>query len=262
MHDASTPRTARVRYRLPWSWSSFDYRELCRALWAQSGDARFETAKVEGRVRAAPTATSPSSPTAATLRAAARRRRAGLAARPRRRARTSSRPTRRSRAGSRCTRTDAGGDALDVWVERDLVRRGYGWRVPAGGEARIGVGSYEPRHHVRRRRRRSPARLGASAVALPGQLVPAPPARRDRGRRVLRGRQRRAVLPPLGRGHPHGVLLRDRLRARAARACSPATPTATEALARYAAFHDAHAPRVPAVRCACSGCCRRCRRAC
>src|SRR5215216_5669298 len=37
-----------ARYRLPWSWSSFDYRELCRELWAQS-DARFEIAKVEGR---------------------------------------------------------------------------------------------------------------------------------------------------------------------------------------------------------------------
>src|SRR3954452_16869166 len=38
-----------TRYRLPWSWSSFDYRELCRALWEQCGDARFETAKVQGR---------------------------------------------------------------------------------------------------------------------------------------------------------------------------------------------------------------------
>ena len=38
-----------VRYRLPWSWSAFDYRELCELLWAQCGDARFERAKVDGR---------------------------------------------------------------------------------------------------------------------------------------------------------------------------------------------------------------------
>ena len=38
-----------VRYRLPWSWSAFDYRELCAGLWAQCGDARFELAKVDGR---------------------------------------------------------------------------------------------------------------------------------------------------------------------------------------------------------------------
>src|ERR687883_455227 len=37
-----------ARFRLPWSWSSFDYRELCRELYAQS-DARFEIAKVERR---------------------------------------------------------------------------------------------------------------------------------------------------------------------------------------------------------------------
>src|SRR4051794_20459257 len=43
-----TPHGA-FRYRLPWSWSSFDYRELCRELWQQCGDARFETAKVERR---------------------------------------------------------------------------------------------------------------------------------------------------------------------------------------------------------------------
>ena len=37
-----------ARFRLPWSWSSFDYRELCAALWEQA-DARFEIAKVERR---------------------------------------------------------------------------------------------------------------------------------------------------------------------------------------------------------------------
>src|SRR6201995_4852290 len=36
------------RFRLPWSWSSFDYRELCLALWEQT-DARFEIAKVTSR---------------------------------------------------------------------------------------------------------------------------------------------------------------------------------------------------------------------
>ena len=36
-----------ARFRLPWSWSSFDYRTLCHELWEQCGDARFEMAKVE-----------------------------------------------------------------------------------------------------------------------------------------------------------------------------------------------------------------------
>ena len=37
-----------ARFRLPWSWSSFDYRELCQALYEQT-DARFEIAKVQAR---------------------------------------------------------------------------------------------------------------------------------------------------------------------------------------------------------------------
>ena len=37
------------RVRLPWSWAAFDYSELCRLLWAQSG-ARFERALVKGRI--------------------------------------------------------------------------------------------------------------------------------------------------------------------------------------------------------------------
>src|SRR3954451_9129992 len=36
------------RWPLPWTFSTFDYRELC-ALLAAQGDAQFETAKVNGR---------------------------------------------------------------------------------------------------------------------------------------------------------------------------------------------------------------------
>ena len=42
-----------ARFRLPWSWSSFDYRTLCHELWEQCDDARFEIAKVEAARRAA-----------------------------------------------------------------------------------------------------------------------------------------------------------------------------------------------------------------
>src|SRR2546429_9765694 len=42
-----TPR-GDVRWRLPWTFSTFDYRTLCALLFAQ-GDARFEIPKVEGR---------------------------------------------------------------------------------------------------------------------------------------------------------------------------------------------------------------------
>src|SRR5512146_788218 len=45
-----TPHGSR-RYRLPWTFSTFDYRQLCELLW-QDCDAAVETAKVNGRARA------------------------------------------------------------------------------------------------------------------------------------------------------------------------------------------------------------------
>ena len=65
-----------VRYRLPWSWSAFDYRSLCRLLWEQA-TARFELALVKGRIgRSRPHRPGRRAP-------AARRRRARLASRSR-----------------------------------------------------------------------------------------------------------------------------------------------------------------------------------
>src|SRR3712207_2122908 len=53
-----TPR-AEARWPLPWTFSTFDYRELCRLLWDQRGAGTvFETAKVEGRGSAAAAARS------------------------------------------------------------------------------------------------------------------------------------------------------------------------------------------------------------
>src|SRR3954451_11702206 len=40
---------ASVRWALPYTFSTFDYRECCELLWAQCGDAEFETAKIDGR---------------------------------------------------------------------------------------------------------------------------------------------------------------------------------------------------------------------
>ena len=77
-----------VKYRLPWSWSSFDYRELCELLFAQC-DARFETAKVEGASRRRRGAHRPRRPARAAHR---RRAAAGAGCSP---IRTSSRRRRR-----------------------------------------------------------------------------------------------------------------------------------------------------------------------
>ena len=41
------------------------------------------------------------------------------------------------------------GDELEIWIDRRYVPAGYGWSFPAGDELRIGVGSFDPRFHVK-----------------------------------------------------------------------------------------------------------------
>src|ERR1700749_3616803 len=44
-----TPRVERARWKLPFTFSTFDYPQLCAELFEQSGAAEFDTAKVSGR---------------------------------------------------------------------------------------------------------------------------------------------------------------------------------------------------------------------
>ena len=61
-----TPDTT-ARFRLPWTFSTFDYRELCGLLWEQC-DADFETATVNGINRATSSAPALNQLSAATPR--------------------------------------------------------------------------------------------------------------------------------------------------------------------------------------------------
>ena len=192
-----------ARFRLPWSWSSFDYRELCRALYEQT-DARFEIAKVNGRTRR-------HGPHGSWRhREPAGRGRARLATGPRRGLSAAGCPDL-TRVGGAPGRRRHRPRRVDRPQPRPLRLR-----VVGAGRARA----------ARRRRllRAARSRQGADegdrpaperrARPLPGQLVPAPVAPRGRGRRVLRRRQRRPLPAALGRGDPDRVLLRDRRRAR------------------------------------------------
>jgi menaquinone-9 beta-reductase len=158
-----TPHGA-ARHRLPWSWSSFDYRELCRALWEQC-DARFEVAKVERR--AGDTVITDRGPLRASLivDALGWRRVLGPG--------ENVQPPDAAISRGLEVHPDAGPTPdLDVWIDRSLVRYGYAWRVPADGEARIGAGSYEPRHHVRHAADETARRLGADRVHYQGNWFP------------------------------------------------------------------------------------------
>ena len=53
-----------------------------------------------------------------------------------------------------------------------MVRYGYAWSVPARGEQRVGVGSYEPRHHVKEPTKEMARRLDVDAVRYQGNWFP------------------------------------------------------------------------------------------
>ena len=153
-----------TRFRLPWSWSSFDYRELCAALWQQA-DARFEIATVRDRVGEV-VRTDRGDVTAPLIVDALGWRRVlapGANIQP---------PEARISRGLEVHPHDPRGHDLDIWIDRSVIRHGYAWSVPAAGERRVGVGSYEPRHHVKDPTKDMAQRLETEAVRYQGNWFP------------------------------------------------------------------------------------------
>jgi digeranylgeranylglycerophospholipid reductase len=132
-----------VRYDLPWTFSTFDYRTLCGLLWDRLPPAlfSFETAKVQRRD--GDVVITDRGPIRAPLivDALGWRRVLGLGA--------NVQPPDALLSRGLEVHPCGGGADLEVWIDRGYVPAGYGWSFPAGDELRIGVGSFDPRFHVR-----------------------------------------------------------------------------------------------------------------
>jgi menaquinone-9 beta-reductase len=128
------------RYQLPWTFSTFDYRQLCELLWAQS-DAEFETAKVNGR--SGEVVHTDRGDVSASLIVDALGWRRILASDG------GFQPPDAPLSRGLEVHPHGGGNDLEVWIDRRYVPAGYGWSFPARGEQRIGVGSFDPRFHVK-----------------------------------------------------------------------------------------------------------------
>jgi menaquinone-9 beta-reductase len=153
-----------ARHRLPWSWSSFDYRTLCEELWEQCGEARFEVAKVEGRSGRTVHTDRGDLHADLIVDALGWRRVLGPGA-------NVQPPEARISRGLE-VHPEGGGVDLDVWIDRSLIPRGFAWSVPAAGEQRVGVGSYAPRDHVKEPTRELAARVGVPPVRYQGNWFP------------------------------------------------------------------------------------------
>jgi flavin-dependent dehydrogenase len=136
---------------------------------------------------------------------------------------------------------EGSGDDLEVWIDRSVVRYGYAWSVPASGERRVGVGSYEPRHHVKEPTREMARRLDTEAVRYQGNWFPHAlrPAAEDGV--FFAGDSAGHCIPLSGEGirtafHFGGAAGRE------LRAVVDGRRRREEALAAYGAFSDAHAP--------------------
>jgi flavin-dependent dehydrogenase len=123
---------------LPWTFSTFDYPELCRLLWEQA-DARFEVAKVDGR--SGNTVHTDRGDLSAPLVVDALGWRRVLAG--------GYQPPDAPLSRGLEVHPWGAGDEMEIWIDRRYVPAGYGWSFPAGDELRIGVGSFDPRFHVK-----------------------------------------------------------------------------------------------------------------
>ena len=170
-----TPHT-KVDFRLPWTFSTFDYRQLCRQLWEQS-DATFETAKIVSRLSSSD-AREPSGERRETQSILTDR---GTITAP---LVVDALGWKRVLAGNEYQPPDAplsrglevhphgARDSLEIWIDRGYVPAGYGWSFPAGDEVRIGVGSFDPRFHVKEPTVQLATDLDSEAVRYQGNWIP------------------------------------------------------------------------------------------
>jgi menaquinone-9 beta-reductase len=225
------------RFRLPWTFSTFDYRELCELLWSQC-DARFETAKVNGRATGSNGEGSISVETdrgilSAPLVVDALGWRRVLA-----RGDGYQPP---DAPLSRGLEVHPGGSSedLEVWIDRRYVPAGYGWSFPARDELRIGVGSFDPRFHVRETTELLAEDLGRDRVRYQGNWIPHKLRRATEGGVFFAGDSAGHCLPLTAEGIRTALYFGIAL-GRELRGVVEGEQSREAAAARYAEFNDSH----------------------
>lgn len=163
---------ASYRWPLPFTFSTFDYRQLCALLYEQT-DAEFETAKVESHTRhddgLVTVHTDRGDLTAPLVVDALGWRRVlhtGPKVQP---------PNARMSRGLEVHPPNDGippANSLELWIDPECVRAGYGWSFPADDEVRIGVGSFDPHDHVKEPTVRLVDKLGNEPLGYQGNWIP------------------------------------------------------------------------------------------
>ncbi|HLM26374.1 MAG TPA: NAD(P)/FAD-dependent oxidoreductase [Thermoleophilaceae bacterium] len=218
-----------TRLDLPFTFSTFAYPALCTELFEQS-DCDFETAKVDGRTGDTVHTDRGDLTAPLIVDALGWRRVLGSGYQP---------PDAPLSRGLEVHPHGQGAD-LEIWVDRKYVPAGYGWSFPARDELRIGVGSFDPRFHVKDNTVKLAEDLESDAVRYQGNWIPHKirPAVEDGV--FFTGDSAGHCIPltaegirtALYFGLACGRELRDVVEGR---------QTHAEALSRYSAFSDSHA---------------------
>ena len=216
---------------LPWSFSTFDYRTLCTLLFAQT-DAEFDTAKVNGRTGFTVHTDRGDVRSPLIVDALGWRRVLGPGA--------NVQPPEAFLSRGLEVHPDGSGEDLELWLDPSYVRAGYSWSFPAGHELRVGVGSFEPRDHVKEPTLRLAQDVDVPAVRFQGNWIPHKLRKAVDDGIFFVGDSAGHCLPVTAEGI-RTALYFGLAAGREIRAVLDGRQSREQALARYGAFSDEHA---------------------
>jgi flavin-dependent dehydrogenase len=136
-----TPKVATARWQLPFTFSTFDYAQLCGLLYDQAGAAEFETAKVSLRTNSTVSTDRGDVTAPLIVDALGWRRVLGQG--------ENVQPPEAALSRGLEVHPHGTGEDLELWIDPRYVDAGYGWAFPARDEVRIGVGSFDPHDPVK-----------------------------------------------------------------------------------------------------------------
>ena len=159
-------RFGSARWSLPFSFSTFDYPELCALLRSQapSPEVEFETATVTGR-EGSTVHTDRGDLTAPLIVDALGWRRVLSNA-------TAIQPPAAPLSRGLEVHPPGRSEQMELWIDPRYVRAGYAWSFPAAEEMRVGAGSFWPSHHVKEPTVRLAGELGLAAEGYQGNWIP------------------------------------------------------------------------------------------
>jgi flavin-dependent dehydrogenase len=131
------------------------------------------------------------------------------------------------------------GEEMELWIDRSYVPAGYGWSFPADEEVRVGIGSFDPRFHVKEPTVRLAEDLERDVVRYQGNWIPHQirPATEDGV--FFAGDSAGHCLPTTAEGIRTALYFGIAC-GRELRLVLGGRQTREQALARYAAFCDEH----------------------